>query len=78
MHNTLLLHVDRCLRMLLEAGAEVDPGDMYGRTPLWRAASEEGRIDKVKVLLGAGADLHVYDIHGRWTPLQVSGVYIIT
>ena len=62
--------------MLLEAGAEVDVGDMYGRTPLWRAVSEDGRVDKVKVLLAAGADPQVHDVQGKWTPLQVRVIYM--
>ncbi|PQE26429.1 Ankyrin repeat-containing domain protein [Rutstroemia sp. NJR-2017a BBW] len=52
------------LHNLLEAGAEVDAVDKVGRTALHRAA-EEGREDKVKVLLAWGPDVHLRTKEGK-------------
>jgi ankyrin repeat protein len=52
------------LHSLLEAGAEVDAVDEEGRTALHRAA-EEGREDKVKVLLAWGPDVHMRTKEGK-------------
>jgi ankyrin repeat protein len=43
---------------LLQAGAEVDPLDSYGHTPLYEAASQ-GRHDVVELLLEHCADHHL-------------------
>ena len=45
-----------CLKILLEAGADIDKADRLGRTPLNVAASK-GQIQCVKLLLEAGADI---------------------
>jgi ankyrin repeat protein len=45
------------VRALLEAGAKVDPVDVFGNTPLWRAVSNASpNLDVVKELLAHGAD----------------------
>lgn len=45
-------------RLLLEAGAPVDPMDAFGNTPLWRAAFafQGGDPELIRRLLDAGAD----------------------
>ncbi|WP_428264346.1 ankyrin repeat domain-containing protein [Haliangium sp.] len=49
-------HAD-VVRVLLEAGAEVERGDYDGTTPLMVAA-ESGSMETVEVLVGAGADVN--------------------
>lgn len=45
------------VRVLLEAGAPVDPRDRFGNTPLWRAVfNSRGQEATVEALLQAGAD----------------------
>ena len=55
----------RIVKMLVEAGADVNVGGKYKRYPLDRAAYY-GYLDVVRVLLEAGADPNVKDniIHG--------------
>lgn len=52
------------MEMLIEAGAEVDARDGFGRTPLHSAGPEEA-----PVLLAGGADVNVTDLRGA-TPLH--------
>ena len=56
-------------RSLLERGAEVDPNDTAG-TPLTRAASQ-GRLEVVKLLVAAGANVQATNRHGL-TPLALA------
>ncbi len=42
--------------MFLEAGAEVDPQDAFGNTPLWRAVMSNKGNAVVELLTAAGAD----------------------
>jgi len=45
------------VRVLLAHGAEVDPQDIFGDTPLWRCVMNSSRnIEIVKELLAKGAD----------------------
>ncbi|KAK5658111.1 hypothetical protein OQA88_2667 [Cercophora sp. LCS_1] len=46
------------VRALLSKGAEVDPWDVDGATPLWNAA-QKGHSEVVRMLLEAGADANV-------------------
>jgi cytohesin len=53
---------------LVEAGADPDARDKWGRTPLhWFAVS--GHCETVEVLIDAGADPDAQDLHG-FTPLH--------
>lgn len=53
---------------LIEAGADVNAKDNYGKTPLlWAAIS--GSLELAQVLISAGADVHARDFHNM-TPLH--------
>lgn len=56
------------VRLLLNAGVDVDPETYAGCTPL-HVASQEGYFEIVKLLLAAGADIHRKNKYGD-TPLQ--------
>ena len=51
------------VKLLINAGADVNKKDFYGRTPLILAASK-GQVDLVELLLDAGADPDKIDILG--------------
>ncbi|WP_428533084.1 ankyrin repeat domain-containing protein [Propionicimonas sp.] len=52
-------------RALLQAGAEVDPQDGYGDTPLWRAIfNSRGEDETVSILLAVGADPDICNASG--------------
>ncbi len=51
------------MRVLVDAGANVNLQDKYGRSPL-HAASDSGRLDVVRVLVDAGADVNLQDANG--------------
>jgi ankyrin repeat protein len=60
------------VRLLLEAGAEVDPQDAFGDTPLWRSVmSSAGRLAAMKLLVEHGADPGVPNLHGI-SPLDLA------
>jgi ankyrin repeat protein len=58
--------------MLLEAGANVNSYEIFGRSPLWKAVSEDGRLKKAELLLEHGANPNQFDIQGDWAPLQAA------
>lgn len=61
-----------CVLLLLEQGAQVDPCDAHGNTPLWRAVfASEGEGDVIAVLRAAGADPFIPNNHGV-SPLQLA------
>lgn len=51
------------LRLLLDAGIDVNTGDARGKTALI-AASEHGHVAVVRLLLDRGADVHVKNTMG--------------
>jgi ankyrin repeat protein len=60
------------VRQLLEAGAAVDPVDVFGNTPLWRAVMEAGDdATVIRVLLSHDADPGRKNRHGS-SPLDVA------
>ncbi|KAF6788786.1 ankyrin repeat domain-containing protein 52 [Colletotrichum sojae] len=58
------------VRLVMEAGANIDMVDHRRRTPIY-AASHNGHVDVIKVLLEKGADISVADNDG-WTPLNAA------
>jgi len=64
---------DKTASLLLEAGADPDEQDEYGRTPLHFAA-RNGHDKVVVLLLKAGADTNVKDKDGE-TPLHKAEQY---
>ena len=62
-------HLD-ILRLLVEAGADVNKADNNGETSLWMA-SKEGNLEVVRLLLDAGANVDKADNKGM-TPLYVA------
>jgi ankyrin repeat protein len=65
-------HHAALVRLLLDAGAEVDPVDVFGDTPLWRAVMTAGSdLSTLSVLLGHGADPRRKNRHGL-SPLDLA------
>ncbi len=52
------------IQFLLQHGAKVSAPDNQGATPLMQAARSYGRIDIMKALIAAGADIHSADGEG--------------
>ncbi|KAF6782827.1 ankyrin repeat domain-containing protein 52 [Colletotrichum sojae] len=58
------------VRLVMEAGANIDMVDHRRRTPIY-AASHNGHVDVIKILLEKGADVSVASQSG-WTPLNAA------
>jgi len=58
-------------RLLVARGAEVNVRTQQGRTPLIVAASHDGAVETVRLLLDKGADLRAADNLG-WTALEAA------
>ncbi|XP_043247054.1 transient receptor potential channel pyrexia-like isoform X1 [Amphibalanus amphitrite] len=64
LHDAALGSEVRCVRLLLEAGAEVNLPDNQGETPLHKCA-KAGSIPNVVALLNGGADLKAKNSEGE-------------
>ena len=62
------LRHEKLLRLLLEAGADVNTGDLDG-TPLTLTVRYAGNMPFIKLLLESGADVNGANFQGR-TPLM--------
>ena len=60
------------LNGMCRSGANLDVRDHMGRTPLWIAASKNGKLDFIKKLLEANANVNMADAEEKASPLQVS------
>jgi len=72
LHMVSKLGDTRCLRILLQARADVQAKDEDGKSVLWNAA-EIGRMDVVRLLLEAGADkdsVREHPLSGHWDVVQ--------
>jgi ankyrin repeat protein len=59
-------------RLLLEAGATVDPLDRFGNTPLWRCVfSTSPNLGLIRMLIAHGADIHRKNSHGM-SPIDMA------
>src|SRR5206468_1992557 len=61
------------LEFFLDAGAEVDPRNRHGWTPLFSACIST--FWQVEHLLKRGADINARDVRGR-TPLHVAAMFM--
>ena len=50
--------------------------DHMGRTALWIAASKDGKLDFIKNLLEANANINMADAEEKASPLQVSTINV--
>ncbi len=58
-------HKEEIVRVLLEAGANVDAIDSFGNTPLWRAVmTASSNLAVIKELIKHGADPYKKNNHG--------------
>lgn len=64
-------HDARMVRLLIDAGADVNARSAVDRTPLLLACTFAGNLDSVQALLDGGARIDVADGRG-WTPLIVA------
>jgi len=66
-----------CAHLLLEVGADLDPQDEYGQTPLFLAAGQENNHgagqaelmapDVARLLIEHGASISGTNVHQTWT-----------
>lgn len=60
------------VRSLLDAGATVDPVDVFGNTPLWRSVmNSTSSLAAIRELLKHGADPHRKNGHGS-APIDIA------
>jgi ankyrin repeat protein len=58
-------HKEEIVRILLEAGANVDAIDSFGNTPLWRAVmTASSNLAAIRALIKHGADPYKNNNHG--------------
>jgi hypothetical protein len=67
-HEAVFREDNKAISVLINAGADVNAGDIYTRTPLHVATFSNGNTKAVKVLIAAGVNKEAKDSHG-WTPL---------
>lgn len=62
------------IKLLINSGADVNAGDVYGMTPLMLVATTE-HTESVKMLIDAGADVNMRDKHAGMTALMQAAPY---
>ncbi|MEO0588049.1 MAG: ankyrin repeat domain-containing protein [Planctomycetota bacterium] len=74
LHFAVQSHDADAAATLIELGAEIDPQDAFGNSPLWRACMESrGRGELIQLLLRAGADPDLPNRNGK-SPRDVASV----
>jgi len=68
LHSATTYNRKKVVAFLIEAGADKNVANLWGKTPFHRAA-EMGHLEIVEILLEAGADINIKDKRG-WTPLR--------
>lgn len=74
MHWVVKTATTDTVKMLIRAGANVNAKDMYGRTPLHKAAADIHTTWMAKLLVEAGPDVNAKDGNG-YTPLHVAAYF---
>lgn len=64
LYTALIYYEYQIVKLLLDAGADIDIRDGWGNTPLTKAC-EKGYIDAVKLLIEYGADVNYADKKGK-------------
>ena len=73
LHTAAWCGCTEIVKMLIDAGADVNAKNSYGNTPL-DLAVRYGHADVVNLLIDAGADVNAKDLDA-WTPLHVASLY---
>ena len=68
LHSATTYNQKEVVKFLIDAGADKNVANLWGKTPFHRAA-ERGYLEIVEILLEAGADINIKDKRG-WTPLR--------
>ena len=55
---------------MIQTGEDLNHTDDLRRTAIWKAVSRDGHSEKVRLLVDAGCDVNLADVHGT-TPLLV-------
>ena len=74
LHMSIYAKSPECLRLLLNAKADVHIKDKYGETALIQAVRAEDETDFLELLLAHGADIECTNTLG-WTPLHLAVKY---
>uniref|UniRef100_A0A0D9UXB4 Uncharacterized protein n=1 Tax=Leersia perrieri TaxID=77586 RepID=A0A0D9UXB4_9ORYZ len=72
--SSLLGRSLECMKLLIQAGANVNGAGFNGATPLMLACSRSGSIGFIKCLLESGANPNIHDELGR-LPVEIAAIH---